>query len=62
MTKRDKLLNHLLKGGTVTKLQALRWWGLLNTGDAVHVLRNRKYDIKTEMKTRNGEEYAVYSM
>ena len=62
MTKRDKLLNHLLKGGTVTKLQAWRWWGLLNTGDAVHVLRSRKYDIKTEMKTRNGEEYAVYSM
>lgn len=62
MTKRNKVLNHLLKGGTITKLQALRWYGLLNLGDAIHVLRNRKYDIKTQMKKRNGTEFAVYSL
>ena len=62
MNKREKVLNHLLKGKTLTKIQALKWYGLLNLGDCVHVLRKRKYDIKTEMKTRNGTEFAVYYM
>ena len=62
MNKREKVLNHLLKGGTITKIQALRWWGLLNLGDAIHILRKRRYDIKSVMKKRNGSEYAVYSL
>lgn len=62
MTKRDRVLNHLLKGKSITKIQALKWYGLLNLGDCVHVFRNRKYDIKTVMKKRKGSEYAVYSL
>lgn len=48
MTKRDKVLKHL--------------HGLLNLGDCIHVLRDRKYKIHTTMKKRNGTEYAIYSM
>lgn len=62
MNKRDKVLKHLLAGKTLTKVQALRWYGLLNLGDCVHVLRKRKYDIKHVMKKRNGTIYAVYSL
>ena len=62
MSKRDKVLNHLLKGKSLTKIQALNKFGMLNLGDCVHVLRNRRYDIKTEMKKRNGTEFAVYSL
>ena len=61
MTKRDRVLNHLLKGRTLTKIQALNRFGLLNLGDVVHVLR-RSYKIKTVMKKRKGSEYAVYSL
>ena len=60
MSKREKVLNHLLKGKTITKVQALRLYGLLNLGDCVHILRKRKYDIQTTMKKRGGVEYAVY--
>ena len=62
MTKRDRVLKHLLKGGTITKIQALKWYGLLNLGDCVHVLRKRRYNIGHIMKKRNGTVYAVYSM
>ena len=62
MTKRDRVLNHLLKGMGITKIQALKWYGLLNLGDCIHVLRKCGYDIKTVMKKRKGSEYAVYSL
>ena len=62
MTKRDRVLQHLLKGKTITKIQALSWFRMLNLGDAVYVLRNRGYDIQHEMKKRNGTTYATYWM
>lgn len=62
MTKRDRVLNHLLKGKSITKIQALRWYGMLNLGDCIHILRKRKYAITRVMKKRNGSEYAVYSL
>ena len=62
MTKRDKVLNHLKNGKTLTKAQAWSWWRILNTGDIIHVLRNLGYDIKTNMQASKGSRYAIYFM
>ena len=63
-TKREKVLAHLLAGKSLTKIQALVWWGILNLGDIIHIFRTKRgLDIKHVMKKRrNGSIFAVYSL
>lgn len=57
-----QIQRHLSKGGTLTKLEAIRKLGCGNLGGRVHDLRKLRWPVKTEMVTgRSGKRYAVYS-
>jgi len=63
MSKRDKLLRYLKTGKSLTKLQSIKLFGLINLGDVIHILRNKGYQIKTTFKkNRHGCRYAEYSL
>lgn len=54
-SKKQKLLNHLQKRGSITKLEALSMFGLWNVGGRILELRRDGHDIKTEMVERFGK-------
>lgn len=62
MSKQDKVLAHLKKGNTITGLEAIRLFGLYRLSSAIHQLREKGYNIHTEMVQENGEEYGRYSL
>lgn len=62
MTQQQVLLNHL-KHTAITKLQALRMYGIWNTGNEIFKLRLKGYKIITTMIPRSeGHPFAQYSM
>ena len=62
MSQQDILLKHL-KHTAITKLQALRMYGILNTGDCILRLRQKGYKILTTMIPRSeGAPFAEYSL
>lgn len=62
-TQKQRILAWLVEGNTLTKLQAILWWGIMNLGGRIGELRDDGFKIETKMKhTGEGKEYAVYSM
>ena len=62
MRQQDILLKHL-KGKAITKLQALKMYGIWNTGNEILKLRRRGFNIITTMVPRSeGSPFASYSM
>lgn len=63
ISKRDKVLKYLKSGRLLTKLKSLRLFGLINTGNVIHRLRNQGYNIETTMvRSSKDEVYAIYRM
>lgn len=61
MNQKAMLLNHLKKA-PITKLEALKLYGIWNSGDTIFNLRNAGHDIITTMKKDGKKRYAVYSL
>lgn len=61
-SKTQKLLAHLQRGRTITGEQAMRRWGLYRLSSAIHRLRNKGYNIVTQMVDTGEYEYARYKM
>jgi len=63
MDKRAEVLKRLKSGEHLTKIQAMTYIGLINLGDAIHILRHRGHDIKTTfIHSSSGTKYASYSL
>ena len=62
MTQGQMLLKHL-KHTAITKLQALRMYGILNTGNEIFKLRCKGFNIVTTMIPRaEGHPFAEYRL
>ena len=64
MTKIKKVEIHLLKGRTITKRHAVKWWDYYNLGDGILKLR-AKYGhdrITTKMVKSGDTIHAEYQM
>lgn len=62
-SQKQQVLELLLQGHQLTKLQMLEKIGIWNGGDCIFKLR-KTYDIKTRMEKHaiTGKRYAVYFM
>ena len=61
MNQKAILLNHLKKA-PITKLEALKLYGIWNSGDTILKLRNAGHNIVTEMKKDGKKRYAIYTL
>ena len=62
LSRSQRLLNHMLKGRTVSGRQALTRFGIYRLSSIIHNWRQKGFTIKTDMRTRGGNTYAVYTM
>ena len=59
----DIILKHLNSGKSITKVQALSLYGILNLGDVIMRLRHKCHSVITTMIPREiGAPYAEYSL
>jgi|TARA_R100000306_G_C4324160_1_gene116754 hypothetical protein len=62
MTKKQKILNHLKSGKTITSMEAINLYGVTRLAAVVHTLKRERHPIESEnVKGKNGN-YAVYKM
>lgn len=62
MSQTDKILKHLKRHGSITKLQMLNCYGVMNGGGRILELR-RSHNIETEMITvPSGKRVARYRL
>lgn len=62
MTKKQKILNHLKSGKTITSMEAINLYGVTRLAAVVHTLKKEMHPIQSEnVKGKNGT-YAVYKM
>ena len=63
MSQKARIREALLCGMTITKLEALRWFGSLNFGARIGELREEGMDIVTTMvELYNGKTVAKYHL
>ena len=55
-----KIRTYLEKGGCITPLQALKWWGCFRLASRINDLRNEGMKIQTKMTKKNDKVYATY--
>lgn len=58
----QRLKIHLLKGRTITGLEALRRWGTIRLASYVERLRRKGYVVKTVMVTKGNKSFAKYHL
>jgi hypothetical protein len=58
----DRILDHLIKGRTLTALQALDKFQTLRLAARIKDLREDGFAIKTNIQIRNGKRIAVYKI
>jgi hypothetical protein len=56
----DQILQALLRGESISQLEALDRFGSMRLGARIEELRKRGYDIQTRAESRNGKHYARY--
>jgi len=63
-TQKDKILQHLMSGKSITPLEALNLYGSLRLGARIADIRSEGYIVYMEMvkDTKTGKRYAQYSM
>jgi hypothetical protein len=57
-----QIIRHLLNGGELTALQALKKFQCLRLGARIYDLRRQGFDINTEMVQRGEKRVALYSL
>lgn len=63
-SQKEKILEHLLSGKSISPLEALNLYGSLRLGARIADIRKEGYIVYREMVTdsRTGKRYAQYSM
>ena len=61
-SRSTKLLKHMLRGQTINGRQALTRFGIYRLSAIIHYWRKKGFDIETNMITRSGSKYAVYTL
>lgn len=63
-TQKDKILEHLMSGRSITPLEALNLYGSLRLGARIADIRSEGYIVYMEMvkDSKTGKRYAQYSM
>ena len=62
MSQKNMIRRHLLAGGKISQLAALREYGCMRLADVIHKLRNEGFLIATEKRTQKGKTFAVYKI
>lgn len=62
INQEDAILNHLHNIGPLTPLEALNLYGCFRLGARCWDLRQKGYDIQTEIVHQNGKHFASYSI
>lgn len=62
VSQKQKLLNALSKGKSLTVAQAAARWNIANVRARINDLRNEGVDVVTTWKRKNGADVAVYSL
>lgn len=62
MSKADKLLRHLKRGGSITGKTSLNRFGIYRLSSVIHRFRRAGLSISTEKVTQNGVEFACYKI
>jgi hypothetical protein len=62
MSVSHKLESWLIKGKTITALQALNKWGCMRLSARINELRNDGLPILTDTITKNGKTFARYRL
>jgi hypothetical protein len=62
LSRSQKLLNHMLRGRTINGRQALTRFGIYRLSAIIFNWRKKGFDIQTNMITRSGSTYAVYTL
>lgn len=62
ISKQQRVLNHLLKGKTLTTLSAYRLCKATRLAALIYNIRKKGYDVITTMEGKGREKYARYSL
>jgi hypothetical protein len=62
INKEKAVQQHLLEGGSLTKLESLTLFGLYNLGGLVYKMRRAGYNVVTHMVPHSTGKHAVYSV
>lgn len=63
MCQKDRVLNHLKSGKTITPMEALIEYGTMSLQYHIYKLREEGYDIRTTMRqSLNKKRFAEYKM
>jgi len=60
MSKQELVKKHLLEGKTITHLEAERLYHHSRVSSTIHRLREKGYNVKTDMITDGESEFALY--
>lgn len=58
----EMILEHLMKKGSITPLEALQQYRCFRLGARIYDLKRLGYNIDTEMEIRDGKCYARYKL
>lgn len=62
-SQKEQIISYLKRGGKLTTLKALRWWGCFRLAAQIRKLRNQGHNIDTKLvKTKTGKWVAEYSL
>lgn len=56
------ILNHLIKGNSITPIQALNMFGCFRLSGRIFDLRDQGYNIETNIKKMGHKRYAEYRL
>jgi len=63
MSQHKLILAHLKRGNSITKVDCIKYFHIINLGDCILVLRRKGHNIATTMvRNRKGRKFAIYSL
>jgi hypothetical protein len=62
VSQKQKVLNYLLKGRTLTSMQAIRWWGCTRLASRINELRKVGWNIETDHVNKRGDSFGRYRL
>jgi hypothetical protein len=61
-SQREQIKKHLLRGWSITPLQALNLFGCMRLASRIGEIEKEGYVIERKMEKKNGKRYARYWM
>ena len=62
LSKKQRIINHLERGASITSLMALRLYGHARLAVVINRLKNKGYSINKKMISENGSTFAEYKL